>query len=59
MDATTFEKEIRWDRETHDFNCYLNGEYVGSAPSYLAGEELLNALVYEQLAHAQPVAEVA
>lgn len=47
--AISYHKEVRYDRETRDFAMYLNGELVGYAPSYLAGELHLNGLVYDIL----------
>lgn len=35
---------IEYDRITHDYAMTVNGEYVGSAPSYPAAELILNQL---------------
>ena len=45
----TFEKSIRYDRETRDFAMYLNGELVGYAATYHEAEVALDQLVYAQL----------
>ncbi|WP_110519235.1 hypothetical protein [Herpetosiphon llansteffanensis] len=42
-------KTINYDRTTGDFSLYLDGEYVGSSPSYFDGETRLNQLVYDRL----------
>lgn len=55
----TIEREIRYSRETKDYDLYLDGEYVGSAGSYLDGEQKLNELVYEMLVHTGPAVEIA
>lgn len=47
----TITKEIRYSRITRDYDLFLNGEYVGSAPNYREGELRLNELVYEILTH--------
>lgn len=44
-----YTKEIKFDRLTKDFALYLDGEYVGSAPTYHDGERILNELVYHEL----------
>lgn len=38
---TTIDTEIKFDRMTKDFSCYVDGRYVGSRPSYSAGEQLV------------------
>lgn len=48
--TTTFEKSIRYDRQSKDFACYLDGEFVGYAASYSAGEALLDQIAYDLLA---------
>lgn len=49
--STPFRKEIRYDRTTHDYALYLDGELVGYACSHDQGERTLDALAYEQLTH--------
>lgn len=46
----TFRKEIKFDRQSKDFACYLDGEFVGYAASYSAGEALLDQIAYDLLA---------
>jgi len=50
------DKEIKrhFDRgsRTMEFDCYLDGEYVGTTTSYEAAASKLDALVYEQLQRA-------
>lgn len=48
----TFAREIRYSRLDHDFTATLNGQYVGSYPSYLEAEIALDKLVFGQLTHA-------
>ena len=45
-------REIRYDRITGDFACFLDGQIVAYARSYLEGEEKLDAIVYERLRRA-------
>lgn len=40
-------REIVYDRETHDFACYLNGDLVCFARTYHEGETTLDAVAYE------------
>lgn len=53
-DIPTDGKCIRYDRETGDYACYLNGEFIGYAANYSAGEQLCNEVYYAQLTHAPP-----
>ena len=50
-DIPTDGKCIRYDRETKDYACYLNGEFIGYAANYSAGEQLCNEVYYAQLSH--------
>lgn len=45
-----YRKEIKYDRATRDYACYLDGELVGFARTYHEAEILLDQLVYELLA---------
>ena len=47
-------KCIRYDRETKDYACYLNGEFIGYAANYSAGEQLCNEVYYAQLTTPAP-----
>ena len=47
-DIPTDGKCIRYDRETGDYACYLNGEFIGYAANYSAGEQLCNEVYYAQ-----------
>jgi hypothetical protein len=40
-------KCIRYDRETGDYACYLNGEFIGYAATYSDGETLCNEVSYD------------
>jgi len=42
-----YRKEIVYDREVRDFACYIDGELVGFAHSYLEAEIVLDQLVFE------------
>jgi hypothetical protein len=44
-----YRKEIVYDRETHDFAMYLDGELVGFARTYHEAEVTLDQLVFELL----------
>jgi hypothetical protein len=46
-------KAIIYDRETKDFACYLEGQFIGYARTYFDAETKINKLAYEQLAHEQ------
>jgi hypothetical protein len=49
MTQPLYRKEIIRDRETGDFACYLDGELVAFARSYVDAERTLDELVYELL----------
>ena len=42
-------KEIRRNRDTRDFDMYLDGSYVGSRSTHQAAREELDRLAFEQL----------
>lgn len=42
-------KEIRYDRLTRDFAVIVNGECIGYAPDYTAGERLANEYAHDEL----------
>lgn len=42
-----YRKEICYDRETHDYAMYLDGELVGFARSYHEAEITLDQLCFE------------
>jgi hypothetical protein len=44
-----YHKEIAYDRETHDYAMYLDGELVGFARTYHEAEVVLDQLVFELL----------
>lgn len=44
-------KFIHYDRETRDYVCYLDGEYIGSARTHGDGETLINEVVHDRLIH--------
>jgi hypothetical protein len=48
-------KEIKYDRTTRDFACYVDGVLIGFAKSYHDGEVLCDQYVYEELARLEPV----
>lgn len=52
-------KCIRYDRETKDYACYLDGRLIGYAANYSAGETLCNDTYYAQLTHTSAPAPVA
>ena len=43
-------KEIRYCRLNHDYDAYLNDQYIGSFPSYLAAETELDRLASDLIA---------
>jgi hypothetical protein len=61
QDDQLYRKEIVWDRETHDFAMYLDGELVGFTRTYTEAEVTLDQLVLELISgeyfreqHARP-----
>lgn len=46
----TYSKEIKYDRETHDFAMYLDGELVGWAATSHDAEVALDKIVFERIA---------
>ena len=50
-------KHIRYDRETGDYMCFLNGEFIGYAPNYSDGETLCENTYYAQLSHTSAPAQ--
>jgi hypothetical protein len=50
-------KCIRYDRETGDYACYLDGRLIGYAANYSAGETLCNDTYYAQLTHTSALAQ--
>jgi hypothetical protein len=44
---TTVEKRIAYNRTTRDYDCYVDGRYVGSRPTYSDGETLCNEVAYD------------
>lgn len=51
MLATELETEIKYNRDTRDFDLYIDGRYVGSAASYGEARYRLDAAVLDMLAH--------
>jgi hypothetical protein len=47
--APTYRKEIQYDRQTHDYAMYIDGELVGFARTYHDAEVTLDQLVFELL----------
>lgn len=41
------DREIKFNRDTKDFDCLVDGRYVGSRPNYRAGDELCNEIAYD------------
>jgi hypothetical protein len=50
-DTTEISREIKYSRATRDYDCYVNGQYVGSARNYHEAEITLDELVFELLSH--------
>ena len=53
--TTTFEKSIRYDRETRDYRAELDGQLIGFYPSYHAAEVALDQVAYDRLMDEQAV----
>lgn len=41
------DRSITYNRETKDFDCFVDSRYVGSRPNYRAGDELCNEIAYD------------
>jgi len=48
---TTYRKEIVYSPDDHDFNAYLDGEYIGSFRNYHDAEVELDRLALELIRH--------
>ena len=48
-------KSIVWHFDTLDYDAFLDGEYIGSFPTYPMAENELNRLALEQLRRQPPV----
>ena len=48
---TTITKEVKFNRETRDFDMYLSGEYVGSRGTSQEARAELDRLALQALAH--------
>jgi hypothetical protein len=53
--TTTFEKTIRYDRETRDYRAELDGQLIGFYPNYHAAEVALDQVAYDLLADEQVI----
>lgn len=51
--ATSFTKEIAYDRETRDFRATLDGNYIGHFDSYYEAEVALDQVAYDMLMDGQ------
>jgi hypothetical protein len=47
----TFEKVIRYDRDTRDYVMYVDGELIGFARTHHEAEVTLDQIVFDRLAH--------
>ena len=54
-DVTTPGKAIIWHFDTLDYDAFLDGQYIGSYPTYPMAENELNRLALEQLRRQPPV----
>lgn len=44
-----FAREIKYNRDSHDYDMLLDGQYIGSARDYHSAEITLDQLIYELL----------
>jgi hypothetical protein len=51
MLAVDFNTEIKYSRETRDYDLFIEGEYVGSAPTYGEGRHILDQVILDKLTH--------
>lgn len=42
--------EIKYSRETKDYDCYVDGRYIGSRPTYSQADTLINQTVRDLIA---------
>jgi hypothetical protein len=52
-DTTEISREIKYSRATRDYDCYVNGQYVGSARNYSEGEALCDQVAFDLIADGQ------
>jgi hypothetical protein len=45
------QKDIKFNRQTKDFDCFLNGRYVGSRSSRTEAQALLDQIAHNELTH--------
>lgn len=50
---STTAKEVKFNRETKDFDMYLAGRYVGSCATSQAARAELDRIAYAELTHQQ------
>lgn len=43
----TIDREIKYNRFNHDFDCFVDGRYIGSVANYRAGDELCDQVCYD------------
>ena len=48
--TTDITREIKYSRTTRDYDCYVDGQYVGSAANYSAGEALCDQIAFDMIA---------
>ena len=41
------DREIKYNRETKDFDCYVDSRYIGSRANYRAGDELCDEVAFD------------
>jgi hypothetical protein len=49
------EREIKYDRLTKDFAVYVEGQLIGFAANYHAGEVMADQFIFDELARNEPV----
>lgn len=49
------EREIVYDRKTRDYAVYIDGELIGFAANYHAGEVMADRHIFDELARSEPV----
>lgn len=47
-----YEKRISYNRDCHDYDAFLDSQYIGSYPNHFAAEVALNQLVIELIGYA-------
>lgn len=48
--ADQIDREIKYNRANRDFDCFVDGQFVGSAANYSEGETLCDRICFDLIA---------